>query len=202
MQRDWLLTKPNCKIIFRARNNARFEMLQRFFIPLQTWTQKRKEALMTIDTKSQTGLTTPVSIDSPATTQEISQITVREHDTETTPLGDTTTWLNHLGEKDLKELGMPSHSQSIEALSSWEGLSRRQRRKAIGQNDSLAMVGDFQDMLNYFQHIEYELVGLELLGTDRAQIEYNTFDFPFEGKEALEELLLFFGFPHILKDEC
>ena len=64
------------------------------------------------------------------------------------------------------------------------------------------MLADFTDMLNRWQDVEYELVEIVQDEPDRARLSYSTFKYPFQGKEALEELLMFFGFLSILDDSC
>jgi hypothetical protein len=114
-------------------------------------------------------------------------------------------WLLALRPQDLKYLGMPSHRESIEAFRSWQGLSRRDKRKAIKADpngDQLQILDDFGNMLGYWQKVEFELVTCERDESDRASLIYSTYDFPFEGKVALEELLMFFGFLSIINDSC
>jgi hypothetical protein len=107
--------------------------------------------------------------------------------------------------QDLDFLHMPSHRESIEAIREWHGMTRRERRQAIKENDNskqLRSLADFTDMLKYWQDVEFELVSLQQTDPDKGRISYSAFDYPFKGKAALEELLMFFGFLSIIKDSC
>lgn len=140
-----------------------------------------------------------------AETQEVLRFTAKDDTQARRHFAKPAEWLLALRPQDLDFLGMPAHRDSIEAIRGWQGLSRRERRKAIKEHENrrqLRGLADFLDMLKYWQDVEYELVSLKQTDPDKARISYATFDYPFKGKAALEELLMFFGFLSILKDSC
>jgi hypothetical protein len=204
MTENWLDHKPNCFVEFRVLDKKRFEIFMRFFNPLREWTQNFDATGPDIDT-----------IEDDATlashgyahddTQESFGVSAKEETKQRRAFAKPEEWLLAFRPQDLKYLGLPEHVASINTMRSWQGLSRRERRKAIkddGNTDDLRMLSDFTDMLQHWQDIEYELIECEMHEADRARITYSTFDFPFEGKVALEETLMFFGFFAIVNDSC
>lgn len=200
MSENWLDSKPNCYIEFRVYDRDRFELMQRFFDVLRDWTRNlggepqragesvgsRRAALNADDTQESAQLNT-------SPTDE-----TRERRNFSRPAE----WLLALKPHDLEQLGMPPHPKAIRSLRNWQGLSRRERRKETRGNRDLQALADFADMIRHWQDVEYELIACEMTESDRARIEYSTFDFPYKGKVALEELLLFFGFFSIIHDSC
>lgn len=190
--------KPNCYIEFRIQDIKRFEILQRFFAPLKIYTQ-HIEAEPNADDVTMPGRG-PSAFDD----TEQSLLATKEETRARRQFAKPEEWLLALRPQDMNYLGMPMHKDAILMMRSWYGLTRKERREMIKTSenrDQLQMLADFQDMLNHWQDVEYELVEL-LQDADRAQITYSSFKFPFLGKEALEELLMFFGFLSILDDSC
>jgi hypothetical protein len=196
MSDNWLESKPNCYIEFRVYDRERFELMQRFFDTLRDWTrdlggepQRAGESVGTL------------AVDD---TQESRQVNISaaEETHERRNFSKPAEWLLAFTPDDLEALGMPPHREAIKALQSWQGLSRRERRKETRGNRELQTLADFTSMIRHWQDVEYELISCEMTESDRGRIEYSTFNFPYKGKVALEELLLFFGFFSIIHESC
>lgn len=192
--------KPNCYIEFRVYDEQRYEIFLRFFDPLKRYTQNEDgETASDVTTSSRT----PISHEDP--TEEHMAFSSSEATRARRQFAKPEEWLLAFRPQDLEYLGMPPHREAIEAFRTWQGLSRREKRKAIKKHpnkEQLLILSDFGNMIKYWQDVEFELVAVERDESDRASIIYSTFDFPFEGKVALEELLMFFGFLSILNDSC
>lgn len=193
--------KPNCFIEFRVYDTEKFAIFQRFFTPLRRFTQKVTDPASIDDTQEFNAATTQEAFavsPSSATTSESTQ----ERKSYTNP----EEWLLALRPQDLQKLGMPNHASAIQYLRDWRGISRRERRDQIkaadADTDQLYTLADFADMMRRWEDVQYELVHCEMTASDSARITYSTYRFPFEGKAALEETLLFFGFLSILNDSC
>lgn len=193
--------QPICYVEFRVHDQERFTILTHFFKTLRRWTQQ----LNTVPQSSD--ITTPTRTPSRPKAKEETQEATFSHRDQTRSryqFSQSAEWLLALRPNDLKHLGMPSHAEAVQALNAWQGLSRRERRKAIKaqpNKSELQMLADFADMLRYWQEVEYVLISCEQ-NFDLGRIEYSTYSFPFGGKAALEELLLFFGFFSIVRDSC
>jgi len=202
MAQDRQAIRPNCFIEFRIHDPERYTLLERFFKPLRDYTR-------TIEPRTAKGDDMATmehrAVSAFAETQESFRITALE-DTQThRKFSKPEEWLLALRPQDLDFLRMPSHRESIEAIRSWQGMTRRERRKAIKAHENrkqLRGVADFLDMLKYWQDVEFELSELKQTDPDKARISYSAFDYPYKGKAALEELLMFFGFLSILKESC
>ncbi len=173
--------RQTCYIDFRITDPARFQVLLRFFEFLKSWSQQRTT-------------TGPVNADS---TQETRAIGLADA-TMQRSFDSIENWMLVFRPKDLETLEMPPHASAIPALRTWRGLSKRERRESIGKDNSLSMLADFADTLRQFENSEFELLGLRGVSSDRARLEYAISHYPYEGKSALEGLLLFFGFFSIL----
>lgn len=199
MAQNGKAVKPNCYIEFRVYDAKRFEILQRFFSPLKTYTQNI-EAEPNADDVTMPGRGVSFMDDT-----DSNRLATKEETHARRQFAKPEEWLLALRPQDMSYLGMPQHKDAILMMRSWYGLSRKERRemiKSAANRDEMQMLADFTDMLNHWQDVEYELVDLAQDEPDRAQITYSTFNFPFNGKEALEELLMFFGFLSILGDSC
>jgi hypothetical protein len=186
-----------------VNDKERFDILMRFFTPLKAWTQNLDATGPQV-----------VMIDEDATlvrkfakedTQEHHAISAKEETKLRREFSRPEEWLLSFRPKDLEFLGMPQHAAGVIAMRSWQGLSQRERRKVIRGEDNaeqLRVLADFADMIRYWQDVEFELIVCEMHEPDRARITYSTFGFPFEGKPALEEMLMFFGFFSIVNDSC
>ena len=193
--------KPNCYIEFRVIDTKRFEILLRFFDPLKKWTQDMGSPAQQMGASADDTIVARVNKDD---TQE-SGLVIPEETRQRSNFGKPEEWLLAFRPKDLEYLRMPTHADSIRVLRDWQGLSRRERRRFIREYDEqhqLQQLADFIDMMRHWQDVEYELVACEMHESDRARITYSTFDYPFEGKLALETLLMFFGFFSIIDDGC
>lgn len=192
-------SKPNCAIEFRVHDPQRYSLLERFFQPLRDYTRNiEPQALKIQDDVTAVGRSTLMTFDENDTKTDEETHSKR-------PFAKPEEWLLALRPQDLEALKMPTHREAIEAIREWQGLTRRERRKLIKTKDNakvLRNLADFTDMLRYWQAVEYELISIEQTDPDKARIRYSAFDYPFEGKVALEELLMFFGFLSILKDTC
>jgi hypothetical protein len=199
MAQDLKAVKPNCYLEFRVYDAKRFEIMQRFFEPLRAYTQN-------IETEpSADDVTMPARSASAIEEAEQSLVMAKEETRSRRQFAKPEEWLLALRPQDMSYLGMPQHKDSILTMRAWYGLSRKERReniKAASNREELQMLADFTDMLNRWQDVEYELVELVQDEPDRARLSYSSFKFPFAGKEALEELLMFFGFLSILDDSC
>jgi len=192
MAQDWKLDKPNCIIEFRIYDEKRYRTMAHFFKPLREYTHNLGNTTLSPDASTEE-------------TQERRQIGATEVTTTRRNFAKPEEWLLALRPTDMAFLGMPDHKNAIIILRDWQGLSRRERRqliKASDQKKQLQALADFNDMLRYWQDVEFELLELQQIAPDKAHIVYSTFDFPFKGKAALEELLMFFGFLSILKHTC
>ncbi|MEM9953696.1 MAG: hypothetical protein AAF846_18955 [Chloroflexota bacterium] len=191
-----------CYIEFRIQDPERFTLLERFFAPLRDYTKSITPQTPRDDTTA-VGRETLL-----ANSFQDTQVSRRINVDDTRSRGQFAKpeeWLLALRPQDLDALKMPSHRDSIIALREWQGLSRRERRKAIKAHENkrqLRGLADFMDMLKYWQDVEFELLTLQQTDSDLGRISYQTFDYPFKGKVALEELLMFFGFLSILRDSC
>ncbi|MDQ7028167.1 MAG: hypothetical protein Q9P01_11995 [Anaerolineae bacterium] len=204
MNENWLDHKPNCFIEFRVNDNQRFELFMRFFKPLKAWTHNLDTISPNIGTVDDDSTIARIEYGK-ADTQEHFSVSAIEETKQRREFSKPEEWLLALRPQDLEFLGMPQHAPSVIAMRSWQGLSRRERRKAIreqGNTDELRVLADFADMLRYWQDVEFELIECDRHESDRARITYSTFGFPFEGKVALEETLMFFGFFSIITDSC
>lgn len=193
------MVTPNCYIEFRVVDKKRFEILLRFFEPLKKWTQNPSgdddygDADKTVATRL-----------AKEDTQDRMTL-AREETRQRRNFAKPEEWLLAFRPQDLTYLGMPNHRDSIQVSREWNGLARRERRQFIKEHDQegqLQMLADFVDMMKHWQDIEYELVACEMHESDRAKITYSTFKYPFEGKVALEQMLLFFGFFSVISDSC
>lgn len=192
-------SNPTCTIEFRVHDPQRYSLLERFFQPLRDYTRNIEPQVpqaqddITVVGRGQLMSAFSESTATAEETQGKRQFAKAEE------------WLLALRPQDLEELNMPAHREAIEAVREWQGLTRRERRKVIKTKDNstlLRNLADFTDMLRYWQEVEYVLISLEQTDPDKARIHYSAFDYPFTGKAALEELLMFFGFLSILKDTC
>jgi hypothetical protein len=199
MAQDLKAVNPNCYIEFRVYDAKRFEIMQRFFEPLRAYTQN-------IETQpSADDVTMPARTANAIEEAEQSLVMAKEETRQRRQFAKPEEWLLALRPQDMSYLGMPAHKESILTMRAWYGLSRKERReniKAASNREELQMLADFTDMLTRWQDVEYELVELVQDQPDRARLNYSTFKYPFQGKEALEELLMFFGFLSILDDSC
>lgn len=191
--------EPNCTIAFRVLDDERYAVFQRFFQALREWSQRQaSEPANSADTTSRR---TPVS--NTADTQEATIIT---NDQATrSRMGKPEQWLLTLRPQDLETLGMPIHTTAIQLLRTWSTISRRERRNEIkhaAEQSKAQALADFADMLSYWQDAEIILLDCSREGRDLARIQYATYDYPFVGKAALEEMLMFFGFFSIVDDTC
>lgn len=201
MANSWLDNKLECYIEFRVNEPTRYEIFLRFFMALRSWTQR-----YTAQTKEETITSRSVAaFTHMSETQETRSLNADDTTSQRRQFGKPEEWLLAFRPQDLENLGLPQHMESIQHLREWQGLSRRERRKYIKTSENteaLYILADFVDMLRYWQQIEFELGACDMQGTDLARLSYVPFDFPFKGKEALEELLMFFSFFSIIKDTC
>lgn len=190
--------RANCFIEFRVMDKKRFDILVRFFEPLRNYT-RNEGVSATSDTMANRFMAI-----SPDDTQENVNVSQVDETKQRNNFAKTEEWLLAFRPADLEYLNMPPHKDAILALREWQGLSRRERRKILKQSDNnlLQVLADFVDMMRYWQSVEYELVTCEMHESDRGRITYSSFKYPFEGKPAIEELLLFFGFFSIINDSC
>lgn len=205
MAQDRQSSRANCYIEFRIHDPERFMLLERFFQSLRDYTREIEAGEAKSDDVTTSGHRPSMGISSFAETQETMRFTGKEDTQARRHFAKPEEWLLALRPQDLDTLHMLPHREAIQAIRSWQGLSRRERRKAIKAHENrrqLRSVADFLDMLKYWQDVEYELVSLKQTDPDKARISYAAFTYPFKGKVALEELLMFFGFLSILKDSC
>jgi hypothetical protein len=200
MTQDKPSTRPDCFVEFRVLDKERFDILRRFFEPLRAWTrhQDADAALSPISTQTMRAL----GFDQ---TQEYPALASRDETVQRSDFARPEEWLLSLRPADMVTLQMPTHAEAIKALREWQGLARRERRTLINSRENskqLRVLADFMDMLECWKDVQYELVSLEMSDSDLGRIIYSTFDFPFEGKSAIEEMLMFFGFFSIVKDPC
>lgn len=199
MVQDWKRDKPSCFIEFRVYDEQRYQMMAHFFKPLRDHTKNLGQMYVG------SGISAPTIATSLDDTQEALVVGTAEQTQARRQFGRPEEWLLALRPPDMQLLNMPDHRTCINTLRDWQGLSRRERRKLIRASENkneLRSLADFVDMLRYWQDVEFELLELEQTASDKAQISYIAFDFPFKGKAALEELLLFFGFLSVLNDSC
>lgn len=173
--------KQICYIEFRITDAVRFQTLLRFFNALKSWSQQRDSGTYSVED-----------------TQETRAVSAAEETIAKRSFDKLENWMLIMRPQDLQLLGMPGHAISINTLRAWRGLSKRERRALIGKDESLMVLADFADMLKQFDNAEYELTHLGAISSDRARLEYAIAHYPYEGKHALESLLLFFGFFSIL----
>lgn len=203
MSESWLDNKPNCTLEFRVYDPERFQLLQRFFGNLKEWTQNlNTETNASQSPIGDTAVSRPMAARPSDDTQEALKVSAEDDTRQRRNFSKPEEWLLALRPQDLDALGMPDHPEAIRALREWHGMSRRERRKITRGNRDLQTLADFADMLRHWQDVEFELITCEMVERDTARIEYSTFDFPFQGKVALEEFLLFFGFFSITRDSC
>lgn len=200
MSDDQTIPGANCSIAFRVFDDARYEIFLRFFAALQQWSQRPgREPTESGDTTARRVPASPT-----ADTQEATAITT-EQVRQRSAMGKPEQWLLTLRPQDLEALGMPSHADAIMALRTWSTISRRERRQEINlaaTHNQLQALADFADMLGYWQEAEIILTGCVREGRDLARISYASAGYPYHGKTALEEMLMFFGFFSIVDDSC
>ena len=196
------LQHPHCTIEFRVYDEQRFEILSRFFNSLRDYSRNLPgQSSLQADVTATRHFSAISSTDDTQETQTLAAQETRARGNFARP----EEWLLALRPQDMVYLGMPDHKAAILAVRDWQGLSRRERRKIIRADDNkaiLSTLADFVDMLKYWQEIEFELLSINQTDSDRAHIIYRAHDYPFKGKVALEELLMFFGFLSILRDTC
>lgn len=203
MAQDRQASTPTCYIEFRIHDPERFTLLERFFKPLKEYSQALIAQINNTDDDTALGRGTLFS--SFEETQETLKIGTIEETMARRQFAKPEEWLLAFRPQDLEKLRMPKHAEAIAVMREWQGMTRRERRKAIKAHDNrkqLRGLADFTDMLKYWQDVEFELVSLLQTDPDKGRITYTTFNYPFNGKAALEELLMFFGFLSILKDPC
>jgi hypothetical protein len=148
----------SCYIEFRVTDTARFTVFLRFFEVLKSWTKQRGAGVTSIDD-----------------TQESRAVSMYIEDTLTSKtMSRPENWMLILRPADLVVLGMPVHAESIKAMQSWRGLSRRDRRKLVGDSLPLQVLSDFADMLKTFEEVEFDHIGIRQTSSDRARIDYNS----------------------------
>ncbi len=200
MSQEQMNPEPNCSLSFRVMDEGRYEIFLRFFDALRQWTQRRPS--MPADSADTTSRRVPVS--PTADTQEATAVTT-EQARQRSRMGKPEQWLLTLRPQDLETLGLPPHNDAIMRLRTWSTLSRRERRQEIkhaAAQNQLYTLSDFADMLGYWQETELTLLECVREGRDIARITYASFDYPYKGKTALEETLMFFGFFSIIDDTC
>jgi len=165
--------KPNCYIAFRVTDDQRFDIFLRFFNALKPATQRRQRE----------------SVESAA--QESTYVARRFSKAED--------WLLTFLPQSLEYMGMPTHRDAIIALRRWHEMDRKTRRKDIGADESLRKLAEFADMVARFEALDYELIGCEK-ESDTARVLILSHGF--NSKEAVEEMLLFFGFFSIIENSC
>lgn len=201
MSDSWETTKANCFIEFRVLDKKRFEILKRFFDALQA-------ALSSPNADDGDDSTLASRSTIIADTQETRQVAEETRPRKSTGNFDKPEqWLLSFRPQDLEYLRMPPHADSIKMLREWSALSRRERRRHIKATKAdatgdLHILADFADMLKKWNSIEYDLITCEMHESDRARVTYSTYKFPFEGKAALEDMLIFFGFLSFINDSC
>lgn len=199
MSDQWQDHKPNCYIEFRVNDQERFAVLVHFFKSLRQWTQGLDSGYGDADSTLASRQPTRPSDE----TQEIT-LTRQEQTISRREFGRPAEWMLAFRPKDLQFMRMPDHAEAVKTLDQWQGMSRRERRRYIKAQDNkqeLQILADFVDMIRYWQDVEFTLISCEK-DLDLGRVEYSTFDFPFKGKVALEELLLFFGFFSIIHNSC
>lgn len=111
-------------------------------------------------------------------------------------------WLLYFTPQDLQALHMPEHVKALSAVRNWQDLNRKTRRNAIGDDQGLQTLADFVDMLAHFYKTSLQLVGCERLAPDCARITYTSQVRNNSNEDAIENLLIFFGFLMILNRTC
>lgn len=175
--------RQHCYIEFRVTDNQRFEVFLRFFNAMRTYTRQRYA-----DIKMEN--------------MDPNQTMVSEGTFRAKTYSKDEDWMLAFKPDDLEYLKMPPHREAITSLRKWRDLSRKERRADINKDPQLQTLADFVDMLRAFRDVEFELVNCAMHDADSARIEYTTYQYPFDGKSALEEMLLFFGFFSIIEDSC
>ncbi|MCU0511796.1 MAG: hypothetical protein MUE40_04410 [Anaerolineae bacterium] len=111
-------------------------------------------------------------------------------------------WLLLFRPDDLLRMGLPDHTAALAALQAWKGLTRNERRAAIHKDEALQLLADFADMVKRLSDVRYRPTRCEKNGRDTARLEFVTDELYFTERDSLEDLLLFFGFMHIVDDGC
>jgi len=200
MSDDQTTPQPNCSIAFRVADEERFTIFMRFFEVLRQWSQRRASD----DRTSGDTTARRVPASPSADTQEATAITA-ESVRQRSGMDKPEQWLLALRPQDLEILGMPTHADAIQALRTWSMISRRERRQEIRhstEQSQLHNLSDFSDMLNYWRDADVTLVECARERRDLARISYVSEGYMHNGKTALEETLMFFGFFSIVDDTC
>lgn len=194
------------RITFRAWDMERLGILQRFFNALKRWSEqeyptlsrmdrgeddKRNPGDITLSRRPQMGV--KASDDTVATAVNRGQIT-----TGSSAVDKPELWLLNFRPQDMTALGLPDHAQATHHLRDWRTMSRKERKAQIKGDEGLATLADFADMIGNFKGLEVVFVRCAIIEHDRAIMEYRTALPDYQSRSAIEELLLFFGFPHIL----
>jgi hypothetical protein len=200
----------NCNIEFRVWDLERFGILQRFFNALKRWSEQAHAGLLgdsdtnntTSSQQDSTQYRRPLPTDSTQEMPNATAVNRTSANARQNAIDKPELWLLNFRPQDLKALGLPDHATSARTLREWNGITKRARKKQIKDDETLRNLADFSDMLKGFSAIEIVFVRCAVDEKDKAILEYHTALGNYESHVAVEELLLFFGFPHIINRSC
>lgn len=165
------MAKPPSYVEFRVYDETRFKIFQRFVTGLKTRTlQLSVTAAHDEATHQARGYDKPED------------------------------WMLIFRPPDLQLLGMPGHLDSVAALRSWEGLTRSERRVIVKKDEMLQQLADFADMVKRLTNTRYQIIRCEKVASDIARLEFTTDEPIFTERDAVESMLLFFGFFNLIDE--
>lgn len=167
------MAKPICYVEFRVVDENRFKILQRFI----------------------NGLKTHVLQPSIGAAHDEVTHKARTYD-------KPEDWMLIFRPRDLELLNMPGHLEAVSALRAWENMTRSERRAAIKKDEALQQLADFADMVKRLTQTRYRLIGCEKTAPDVARLEFTTDEPVFTERDAVEAMLLFFGFFNVIDEAC
>lgn len=164
---------PPCYVEFRVYDENRFKIFQRFVNGLKTHAMQ---------------LSVTASHD---------EVTHKAR-----PYEKPEDWMLIFRPQDLQLLGMPGHLEAVAALRAWEGITRSERRTIIKKDEALQQLADFADMVKRLTNTRYQVISCEKIAPDVARLEFTTDEPIFTERDAVESLLLFFGFFNLIDEAC
>lgn len=178
---DWLNEQSNCYVEFKYDDPHRFKTFHRFFRTLRAWTRRHSHLEFYHDE------------------HETLRIVRRSGDDNSAmPLETTEDWLRVLTADDRDLLGLPTLPEARRYLALWDAILPEEAEAEARTDPQLRRLWEFDNMLAFFDFIAYELTACEIVGPNVARLEYAAFDFPYGGRMALEEVMLFFGFWRVI----
>lgn len=178
---DWLNERSNCYVEFKYDDPQRFKAFHRFFRAMRGWTRRSSHLAFYHDEHDSLWV-----------------VRASGDDNSGQRLRHTEDWLRVLTAEDRDLLGLPPLPEARRYLALWDAILPDEAEFEAHTDPQLRRLWEFDNMLGFFDFVAYELTACEIVGPNTARLEYAAFDFPYGGKLALEEVMLFFGFWRVI----